>query len=187
MNIDQVIAQLREHAPLFAGNVAGAAQYTKAAADQVWLPMPAAYVIPINDEAAPNTMQGGSLIQIVRETIGIIVVLDNSADRRGQAAATNAVNEARQALFGALLNWRMDLKRNAQGFAYERGALLPDSFTRAWLAWQFDFTIATQITDRDGVQITGNPLVRFAGAVTPNDGAGEKLFEIDFPFSPPPA
>src|ERR1700728_4107174 len=89
MQIDLVIAQLRTLALLFAGNVAGAAAYANGIDDQVWLPLPAAYVMPLDDDAGENTSMAGPQ-QIVTERIAVIVVLANATtegDRRGQASA----------------------------------------------------------------------------------------------------
>ena len=107
MNLDAVITQLKTYAPVFNGNVAGAAQFALAVEDQGWLPRPAAYVIPLEDETEANANQTG-LYQLVREKIGIIVDLDNAVDRRGQAAAPQAVNAIRPALRAAVRNRRPD-------------------------------------------------------------------------------
>jgi hypothetical protein len=116
-----------------------------------------AYVIPIHDEAEPNQKQTG-VYQIVREKIGIIIDLDNTADRRGQAAATLAVRTIRAALFRALLNWRSDPLTQSRGFSYDGGNLLPDGLSRNFLRWQFDFVAETTITDADGWQPPSTPI-----------------------------
>ena len=156
MNIDAVITQIKTFAPIFQGNVAGAASYAQAA-DQVFLPQPAAYVIDVSDETEPNQDMNG-VYQIVREKIGVIVDLDNRADQRGQAAATSAVNTMRAALWAALLGWRPDPQRQSRGFAYAGGGLIGEGINRQYLRWQFDFVIETTIEDEDGWQPSSAPL-----------------------------
>ncbi|NPD67298.1 hypothetical protein HN018_06885 [Lichenicola cladoniae] len=174
MTLDEIIAQLKTYAPVFNGNVAGAAEW-ELAGDQVWLPAPAAYVVQIEDEPGPNLDQTG-LQQIVTQTIGIIVDLDNSIDRRGQAASTDAVGQIRTAVFGAILNWRPGSANAARGFAYARGGYLRSN--RARLIWQFDFAIETTITEHDGFQVPFEPLVEVQGTIT-NQPTGTTLSVFD--------
>jgi len=159
---DDVIAQLKAYAPIFNGNVAGAAEW-ELANDQVWMPQPAAYVVQVDDEAEPNGNLTG-LYQTVRRTIGIVVDLNNSADRRGQAASTDAVSEVRVAIFKAVLWWRPASENAANGFYYARGGYLRSN--RARLIWQFDFTIETTLTSDDGFQPPSQPLTDILGTVT---------------------
>ena len=188
MNIDAVIEQLKLAAPVFAGNVAGAARYANAVSDQVWLPRPAAYVIPVEDEPEPVTNQTGYQ-QIIVERIGIIVDLDNSLDRRGQAAASNAVDEVRAALLKAVANWRTDETRQARGFSYASGGLIQDSMNRARLQWQYDFTIKTWIDNDDVWQPTATPLLDLRATVTDESGDAANhtlaIFDVALPQEPP--
>lgn len=178
MNLDTVITQLKTYAPIFNGNVAGAAEYANAVADQVWLPRPAAYVIPLQDEVTENQTMTG-LVQVIREKIGIIVDLDNSMDRRGQAAATSAVDAVRAAIFKAILAWRSNDQTQARGFAYDGGGLINEGMNRAWLRWQFDFMVETTIDAiNDGWQPPSIPLTDVEGIVTDQD-TGTTLVQFD--------
>lgn len=172
MNIDLVIAQLREYAPFFGGNVAGAASYAQAH-DQVWLPQPAAYVIPLDLDPQPNATMTG-VVQDVTERIGIIVDLSNACDptdRRGQAAATLAVDDAWRACMKALLGWRPEPAKQKKGFLVAGGGLLGDGVNRAWLRWQFDFSIVTTLTaEADGWQPPSDPLLSIKGTVDEKNG-----------------
>lgn len=174
MNIDAVIQQLKTFAPIFNGNVAGIAEY-ELAKDQFWLPQPAAYVMPIDDEVSPNKDMTG-LQQIVTETVAIIVDLDNSADRRGQAASSDALLPVRTAVFAAVLNWRPDSENAARGFSYARGGLLYSD--RARMRWQFDFSIENTITDHDGFQPPAPPLVDISGDII-NQATGTLFARFD--------
>ena len=178
MNIDLVIEQLKAAAPIFKGNVAGAARYAQCVADQVWLDRPAAYVIPIEDEPEPVQNMTGYQ-QDLKERIGIIVDIDNSADRRGQAAATQAVDVIRAALFKAIANWRTDESRQARGFSYASGGLIQDSLNRARLQWQFDFTIDTWIDQDDVWQPPSEPFLDIHATVTDQVTPADPLATFD--------
>lgn len=155
MNIDTIIRQIRANAPIFNGNVAGAAEYALAQ-DQAWMPGPCGYVVPLDDEPGPNLNLTG-LQQVVTETFMVMCLLDNSTDRRGQAAATAAVNDVKTAIFAAVLNWRPDDINAAQGFRYARGGLVGEP-NRSRLWWQFDFSIDVTITGAEGFQVPTTPL-----------------------------
>lgn len=153
MNLDKVITQIKSTVTLFANNVAGAAAYAKGVSDQVWLPTPAAYIIPLDEEAEPNSQQTG-LQQIITERIGIIIQVDNSGDRRGQEAVTE-YDAVRSAIFKQILDWRPDwdpnnptANREAKGLYYAGGRLV--DFDRARLFYQFDFALDITVTEADG-------------------------------------
>ena len=170
MNLDAVITQLKAYAPIFNDQVAGAADW-ELAQDQVWLKQPAAYVVAVDDEVTPNKDQTG-LQQVVTQTIGIVVDLDNSADRRGQAASADAVSEIRAAIWAAILNWRPDSENAIRGFAYARGGYIKSN--RARLLWQFDFSIEVTITEHDGFQVPAPSLVEIDATIT-NQANGDTL------------
>ena len=161
MKLSEVITQMKAYAPIFGGNVAGIADY-ELAKDQIWLPQPAAYVVPLDDECTPNGDLTG-LQQVMTQTIGVIIDLDNSLDRRGQAAGSDAFDDIRTAVFAALLNWRPATANCARGFAYARGGFL--FADRARLRWQFDFAIEVTLTDHDGFQLPSVPLLDIRGTV----------------------
>ncbi|WP_424139898.1 phage tail terminator protein [Roseomonas chloroacetimidivorans] len=187
MKIDAVIQQLRSHAPIFNGNVAGAASYVQAK-DQVWLPQPAAYVIPLEDEPGENTQQGGTgYYQVVREKIGVIIDLSNHedpTDRRGQTPSTQAVDQFRAAIWAAILNWRPDPSVQSRGFVYAGGGLVPDGINRSWLRWQFDFAIETTISDQDGWQEPFEPLTEIRGSITNQTTGAESVELRAYPAQP---
>lgn len=177
MNIDAIAGQLRSVATVFGGNVAGAAAYANGVADQTWLPLPAAYVIPGEEDAEPNESMTGSY-QTVHERVSVIVVLPtlsaggalDSADRRGQAAAAQ-VDVLRAAVFKALLNWRPDedggdavTSPSTRGLYY-LGARFPadGAFDRARFFYEFLFGLDATVTDDDGWRPSGVPLTKVQG------------------------
>ena len=156
MDLDAAILQLRRNVPVFGGDaatgaggrVAGAADFARAIEDQAWMLLPAAYVIPLDEDTDENP-GGNGLVQIVTERIGVIVEFDNSTDRRGQASAEQFL-AVRTAVWAALLNWRIDPVNAAQGLSYGGGRLL--QFDRARLFYQWEFVLHRQLTDSDGWQ-----------------------------------
>lgn len=147
MNLLGVIDQIKAFCPIFEGRVAGAADYARGVADQVWLDPPAAYVIPLDEDVTANEDSTG-LYQRVTERCGVIVMFDNRADRRGLPPAAQ-FHTIRAAVFAGLLNWNPQPDIAPRGLVYAGGSLIPD-FTRARLFYQFDFAHEVTITDSDG-------------------------------------
>lgn len=202
MNIALVIAQIKAVSTLFKGNVAGAAEYEKSVADQTWLPLPAAYVIPLDMDAGENKSLNG-VYQICTERIGIIVAIDNSADRRGQGAVAG-VDQVQKAIFSAILNWRPDSTidnpgswqaTNPQADHETRGFRSDGAFLRGWdrarLFYEWDFALDVTITDADGWQPTGTPITSVgihADLGAPFDPNGTYTPSTDAPpYTPAPA
>ncbi|MBV8613402.1 MAG: hypothetical protein JOY66_06465, partial [Acetobacteraceae bacterium] len=96
MDIDTIAGQIRALCPIFNNNVAGAAAYANAVADETFLALPSAYVIPHGSDADENTSENG-LWQTVNERVAVIIVIQtlmaggqlDLADRRAQAAAAS--------------------------------------------------------------------------------------------------
>ena len=136
MDISLVIEQLRRYCPELGGRVGGAADFETGVETVIAITdpatgkfvYPAAVVIPLEDEAGSNDLLDGNL-QIVTETIGVIVEFDASADRRGQAGVSQ-VEAMKYALFRALLNWEIDPERGARGLLL-RGRRVADVRSRA--------------------------------------------------------
>lgn len=196
MNIDAIASQLRSVATIFAGNVAGAAAYANGVSEQTWLPLPAAYVIPGEEDAEPNDSMTGSY-QIVHERVSVIVVLPtlsaggslDSADRRGQAAAAQ-LRSLRSAVFKALLNWQPDpdgtdttTQIETRGIYY-LGARFPadGAFDRARFFYEFLFGLDVTVTDDDGWRPTGTPMTDVHATVT-DQTTGDTLATADQPLT----
>ena len=149
------IASLRARAPIFAGRVAGAAEFYRGLRDYTTsLALPAAYVLPLGQDADPNKTYGG-LMQIVHKTIGVAVELDAQRDRRGQDPAMQFEDIETQ-IFASCLNLYLGDCRMTQG-AYFGGARYLD-LDRARLWYQWEFILDWQINDTDGVQPDSVPL-----------------------------
>ena len=155
MIIATFIEQLRANAPVFSGRVAGAAEFQRGLRDySTSMPLPAAYVLPLGQEAAPNQVWTG-LIQVLTKGIGIAVELDAQTDRRGQRP-TMDFETIEQQLFASVLNLRVDPTRQARG-TYFTGARYLD-LDRARLWYQWEFALDWTVSDADGVQPDSVPL-----------------------------
>lgn len=149
MIYDVFIQQLRAHAPVFGGRVAGAAEFYRGLKDyNTSMPLPAAYVLPLNQDAERNQILNG-LVQIVHKGVGIAVELDAQQDRRGQAPVMSFDTIEAQ-VFSSCLNLHVGECRMPQG-SYFLGAHYLD-LDRARLFYQWEFGMDWQIDDRDGVQ-----------------------------------
>jgi hypothetical protein len=152
------ISQLRANAPIFAGRVAGAAEFYAGLKNyNTSMALPAAYVLPLGQEADGNQAAGGDLIQIVHKSIGVAVELDATPDRRGQDPAMQfQVIEAQ--LFASVLNMiLMDACPRMSKGVYFQGARYLD-LDRARLFYQWEFGLDWQISTADGVQPQSIPL-----------------------------
>lgn len=176
MNLDVVVAQLRALVPDFGGRVGGAIDYFRAK-DQGWLDSPAAYVIPLGDEAEATRDQT-DYYQLFTERLSVVVVLDNagavaSGDRRGQAASRQ-FDPFKWALFKALLNWNPNSIQENPGVITSdtpganhsgRGLYYVESMptegpdgSLARSLFRFDFALDVTIGGDDVWQPTGVPL-----------------------------
>lgn len=168
--IDAIITALRARATSFGGRIAGAAEY-KRLPEAANLIMPAAYVIPMDEDAGEQISMNGYR-QEVRDTFAVVVVLSNTPDERGQTSITS-VGSIRSELWASLLAWKPDSSHGP--LIYEGGQLL--DLDRARLYYQFEFSAVTEILESDTWQATANAAL---GAFTEME---IKVDTID-PFDP---
>jgi hypothetical protein len=127
-----IIERLRDEVATFAGRIGGAGALEPALAEQD-LAVPAAFVVPLDDEAGAS-LTAGAPTQVLTESVAVIVAVDNTSDLRGQAAAEQ-LDTIRTALWAALAGWTP-----ADGYAwfeYREGGLFRIARHRVW--WQFVF------------------------------------------------
>jgi len=149
------ISQLRANAPIFGGRVAGAAEFYAGLRNyNTSMPLPAAYVLPLGQEADANQVWNG-LIQTLHKGIGIAVELDAQTDRRGQAPTMN-FEEIEAQIFASCLNMVIGDCRMVRGASFAGARYLDLDRARLWYQWEFN--IDWQITDADGVQPVGVPI-----------------------------
>jgi hypothetical protein len=168
------ISQLRTNAPIFAGRVAGAAEFYAGLKNyNTAMVLPSAYVLPLGQEAEGNQAAGGDLIQIVHKSVGVAVELDATPDRRGQDPVMQFQVIETQ-LFASVLNMiLMDACPRMSKGVYFQGARYLD-LDRARLFYQWEFGLDWQIGTQDGVQPQSIPLAAievdiFKAPVAPGD------------------
>lgn len=147
MQIEIIIQALRERCPSFAGRIGGAAGF-KELEESTSLPVPSAFVIPIDDNPK-DSKAINSVRQELTDSFAVIVAISNTVDERGQAAF-RSVRDLRAEIWAALLGWRPDLSYN--GITYEGGTLLRMNRARLW--YQFEFGADMEIGPEDGWQDT---------------------------------
>ena len=145
MDLTPVVAAVRQRCPSFASRVAGAAEYT-AALSATALPVPFAFVIPLDDSAGESQSEN-TLRQALTDSFAVVVAVSNVSDERGQAG-TAAVSTLRRELWAALLGWEPG---PAYGALHYQGGSLRD-LDRARLWYQFEFGAETAIGPEDGWQ-----------------------------------
>ncbi|NDU86470.1 MAG: hypothetical protein G3H99_07635 [Ferrovum sp.] len=153
MQLELIIAQLRTLCPSFQGHVAGAAEF-KPIPEAAALPVPCAFVIPLDDRPEPPKAQN-AVGQEMTDSFGVIVALDNRVDEKGQNASAG-VHAIRAEIWKALLGWipgpvnTVNPATDYNGIYYEGGSLL--SLDRARLWYQFEFGAAMWIGASDGFE-----------------------------------
>jgi hypothetical protein len=155
--IGPTIDHLRTYCPPFAGRVAGAADFRQGLQNyNTSMVLPAAYVVALGQEAPPNANMIGYW-QIVQKTLGVIVELDATADRRGQNPAMS-YDAIEAALFSSLINWAPEDCRvpNRQGYQFAGGHFL--DLDRARLFYQWEFLLPWQLTEDDGWHDPAEPI-----------------------------
>lgn len=171
MDITAIITALKARTvATFEERIAGAAEF-KQLPEAANMVMPAAYVVPLDDDAGEQQSENG-YSQIVRDGFGVVVVISNTPDERGQGSIVS-VSAIRAVLWAALLAWKPDATHGP--IQYEGGQLL--AMDRARLYYQFEFSAATEITEADTYQAVVN------GALGAFNTANIQVDTID-PFDP---
>ncbi|WP_052690250.1 phage tail terminator protein [Xanthomonas albilineans] len=151
MQLERIVAQLRALCPSLGGRVAGAAQF-KPVQEATALPVPCAFVIPLDDRPEPPTALN-AVGQDMTDSFGVIVALDNRADEKGQHAC-DGVHAIRADIWRALLGWvpgpvnTVNPATDYNGIFYEGGSLLAMDRARLW--YQFEFGAHMWIGASDG-------------------------------------
>lgn len=146
MQLEPIIQALRARcSAVFGPYVAGAADF-KHLEESAALPVPCAFVIPLDDNPGENISSNG-IRQMLQDSFAVIVAVSNTADEKGQTGA-HSVDAIRAALWSALLGWRPADRYD--GISYQGGQLLHMDRARLW--YQFDFAAAMEIETTDGWQ-----------------------------------
>lgn len=155
----ELILRLRERCPLFERRVGGTASFEVGSVAGVSLPIPHAFVVPV-EETAMDTPGGDVLSQQVRLTFITIVCVSNTENREDGRGLTGgaAIEQVRRELLNAMIGWEPltwaipipenmrgheDLMPNsrADSVRYRGGSFLKMSDGRLWhqFEWSIDF------------------------------------------------
>lgn len=121
--------------------VAGAAEYAALDAPPPQARQPAAYVLPLGEVAGANGLAAGPVRQRITATLGLVLLVTNLRDPRGQASA-DMLAPLLAAARGALVGWQPSAEHDPMEF--RRGRLI--DISEGTLAWQDEFE--TSITVR---------------------------------------
>jgi hypothetical protein len=128
--------------------------------------LPAAFVIPLSMSFEQgNIIHGGGMKQYGTEHFGVVVIMD-TGDLRGQAAALLVPN-FRKKIWSAILNWHNDTTYAVQGIYYEGDEFMTYDSGRTW--WLFKFALDLQISYLDGFIPPSVPLTTISPSVGPYD------------------
>ena len=140
MKLGYVALQLRLAETRFENRIGGSAAL--ALAQDSTLTDEMMFVIPLAENASSNEYDN-MINQIVTERFGVIVALkmdEDITDKTG-IKAFDKLHDVRTEIFKALLGWQMP---DAESICSYSGGQLLD-FNRAWLWYQFEFTVGTRI------------------------------------------
>jgi hypothetical protein len=146
MKVTPIVLHLREHCPTFAGRVAAAIEF-EAARDAGLMDLPAAYVVPTQDDASDNLTQN-AVMQLITEKFDVVVVI-STQDARGQSRI-DELHAIRASLWRALVG----LLPYAQWgpITYQGGSLL--MLNRERILYRFGFAMEFNL---GGADVNGDP------------------------------
>lgn len=171
--IDNIITALKQRCASFGPEnqrrIAGAAEFVLLN-ESTKMVLPAAYVVPLDDEVSAQEASSGYR-QTIRDVFAVIVVVSNVPNERGQTSVEQA-RALRPELWRALLAWKPDA--NHDRIEYEGAQLL--DVNRSHLYYQYEFGADIQISQEDTWQeIALNALPPFeelnvqVDAINPHD------------------
>ena len=153
MLLSPIVIKIRAAETMFGNFVGGSAQLAQAM--EYSLVKEAAFVIQLSEIASSNNYDN-SINQTIAEKFAVVVALDNGTSDKDKLGliAYDRLELIRSQLFGALLAWQMPAVDNAGPkpeslVSYSGGKVL--GINRAWLWYQFEFSVDTHISDCDGV------------------------------------
>lgn len=134
MKTKTIIDRLKAQCTSLGGRVAGAAALAQAMEYAADWTVPAAFVVPLSEETAPNALVGDTQAQNVVIEFGVAALVSNASDEPGFTAAEAVVDlfaEVRAALCG----WPDD--GSMAPINYVSGQLGDFDRARLWWEWRF--------------------------------------------------
>lgn len=144
MRLDPIIAALRRRCPSFGNRFAGAAEWAGLTEDEAPA-LPAAYVVPLAEEASGNESRV-AYQQTVTNTFAVIVLVSNACDERGQKAF-DSLDVYRREIFRGILSWQQKPTDEFSEIVYSGGQVIYMDDAR--LAFQLEFSFETYLDKSD--------------------------------------
>lgn len=140
MKLSPIVLKIRAGNTRFSNRVAGVAEMELAFRNT--LKDNVAFVIQLSEKAAKNEYQS-AINQILTETIGVIIALKNDTTQKDKTGiiANDAVFDARNEIFNALLGWQVPGTESL--LSYGGGRLL--DVKRSYLWYQLEFIAETRL------------------------------------------
>jgi len=156
MLLSPIILKIRAQETEFKNYVGGSADLANAM--EYSLTKEAAFVIQLAETASANNYDS-SINQKITERFAVVVALDNGTSNKDKLGliAYDRLAGIRTELFSAILGWQMTDTESL--VEYSGGKVL--GVNRAWLWYQFEFSVDTRITDDDGVDNGADDLPLF--------------------------
>lgn len=146
----EIVETLKERTTaLFEGRVSAAGEFALLETD-AHMDLPAAYVLPLDDNAQPNKSDNGYK-QLISDAFAVVVVLDNAAKELSVSSVAQ-VQQIRNELIKQLVSWAPDAEHGP--IEYGGGEIL--ALNRAHLYYQFEFSANTEISEGDTYQAIAN-------------------------------
>lgn len=147
MKVDTTIKAIRDLCPCFENRVFGAVELGQLQLNSVNpTNIPAAYVISAREDPQEDQCTANSYYQEIIATIDVIVLVNNTADNRGQNSA-NTIEEIKSSLFKALLSWSPIDDDNQAIYTYAGCSLR--NLTPAVVAYDIEFNTSYVIDIED--------------------------------------
>jgi hypothetical protein len=129
-NLESVVTQLKTSSLI--KSVGGAADLASAEVD--FKKAPAAYVIPLADDAGENMLLNTNIEQEIKVSFAIVLAVTNKRDPRGEAALVD-LKAAREEIFAKIYGWVP--ANEYTPVTYQGGKLMKLENTFLW--WQERF------------------------------------------------
>ncbi|RMF15193.1 MAG: hypothetical protein D6757_05025 [Alphaproteobacteria bacterium] len=136
MRLAPIVDRIRANAPALK-HVGGGANL--AALSSAPSRTPAAFVVPVRESASANTSATMDVAQRITRRFGIIIVVRNASDARGEAALDGGLAAARAEVDAAIVGWAPEA--DAGLVTRASGRLL--SFAAGALWWQDEYEYET--------------------------------------------
>lgn len=175
MILSEVVAHLRRYCPTFAQRVAVAVDF-KPDRGQVLLTVPAAAVMPGDDEAEPSSAQNVT-VQAVRDRFVVVLIVATADAKRGDETA-DVLHHLRAEVWRALLGWTPGC--SYEPIEYEGGELI--GMDRSLTYYGMTFSAELTVGHAGGLPADGLPETwqeyELAG-LPPLDGLNVRVDVID--------